>query len=80
MASLDGNHPLCHALETAKQATRDCRSGEDEQDTEAFSAAAKALPGYQTLGQAALDYAEQGVTSVKEVLRISEVVADTATY
>ena len=49
-------------------------------DTEAFSAAAKALPGYQTLGQAALDYAEQGVTSVKEVLRISEVVADTATY
>ena len=49
-------------------------------DTEGFSAAAKALDGYQSLGQAALEYAEQGITSVKEVLRIAEVVADTATY
>lgn len=49
-------------------------------DTEGFSKAAKSLPDYKSLGQAALEYAEQGITSISEVLRISEVVADTATY
>ncbi len=49
-------------------------------DTEGFSAAAKAMPGYQSLGQAALVYSQEGITSIKEVLRISEVVSDTATY
>jgi len=49
-------------------------------DTEGFSRAAKAIDGYRTLGQAALEYAEGGVTTIKEVLRIAEVVSDTATY
>ena len=49
-------------------------------DTELFSKTAKALPDYQSLGQATLAYAEQGITSVEEVLRISEVVADTENY
>mgnify|MGYP000689959106 CR=1 FL=1 len=49
-------------------------------DTDAFAKAAKAVPGYKTLGQTALELAEDGVTTVAEVLRISEVVSDTATY
>lgn len=49
-------------------------------DTEAFAKAAKENPDYKTLGQTALELAEQGVTTVSEVLRISEVVSDTATY
>mgnify|MGYP000206042004 CR=1 FL=1 len=49
-------------------------------DTEGFSKAAKAMPGYKTLGQSALGYAELGITSIKEVLRIAEVVSDTANY
>jgi MSHA biogenesis protein MshE len=49
-------------------------------DTDAFAKAAKAIPDYKTLGQTALELAEQGITSIQEVLRISEVVSDTATY
>lgn len=49
-------------------------------DTEGFSRIAKSLPDYRSLGQATLEYAEQGITTIKEVLRISEVVSDTATY
>ena len=49
-------------------------------DTEAFAQAAKLNPDYKTLGQTALELAEQGVTTVSEVLRISEVVSDNATY
>ena len=49
-------------------------------DTEGFAQAAKAIPGYKTLGQSALGYAELGITSIKEVLRIAEVVSDTANY
>ncbi len=49
-------------------------------DTEAFSVAAKSLPDYKTLGATALELALDGVTTVSEVLRIAEVVSDTATY
>lgn len=49
-------------------------------DTEAFSVAAKALPDYKSLGETALELALEGVTTISEVLRISEVVSDTATY
>ena len=49
-------------------------------DTEAFAQAAKLNPDYKTLGQTALELAEQGVTTISEVLRISEIVSDTATY
>ena len=49
-------------------------------DTEAFAQAAKLNPDYKTLGQTALELAEEGVTTVSEVLRISEVVSDNATY
>lgn len=49
-------------------------------DTEAFSVAAKALPEYKSLGETALELALEGVTTISEVLRISEVVSDTATY
>ena len=49
-------------------------------DTDAFAKAAKAVPGYKTLGQSSLEYAEAGITSIKEVLRIAEVVSDTANY
>ena len=49
-------------------------------DTEAFSVAAKSLPDYKTLGETSLELALDGVTTISEVLRISEVVSDTATY
>ena len=49
-------------------------------DTEAFAQAAKLNPDYKTLGQTALELAEEGITTVSEVLRISEVVSDNATY
>lgn len=49
-------------------------------DTELFSSIAKSMPGYQTLGQATLEYAEEGITTIKEVLRISDVVSDTVAY
>lgn len=49
-------------------------------DTEGFAQAAKANPDYKTLGQTALELAEDGITTVSEVLRISEIVSDTATF
>lgn len=49
-------------------------------DTEGFAQAAKRTKDYKTLGQTALELAEQGVTTIAEVLRISEVVSDVATY
>ena len=49
-------------------------------DTDAFAKAAKLNPDYKTLGQTALELAEQGITTVSEVLRISEIVSDNATY
>jgi MSHA biogenesis protein MshE len=49
-------------------------------DTEGFSVAAKSLPDYKSLGETALELAVEGVTTISEVLRISEVVSDIATY
>ncbi|MER2490633.1 GspE/PulE family protein [Catenovulum sediminis] len=45
-------------------------------DTEAFAHHAKASPYFQSLAQAALEYAKQGTTSVAEVLRLVESVAE----
>ena len=45
-------------------------------DPLAFAQEARNLPGFKPLTQCALDYAAQGVTTVEEVLRISEQLAD----
>ncbi|MGI9294754.1 MAG: GspE/PulE family protein [Pseudomonadales bacterium] len=45
-------------------------------DTQAFGALAKQQPGFTTLTDSALDYARQGVTSLDEVYRITEIVAE----
>ncbi len=45
-------------------------------DTSAFTRAAKASNSYRTLAQAALDYAKLGVTSLDEVLRLVEMVQE----
>ncbi|AWB68816.1 MSHA biogenesis protein MshE [Saccharobesus litoralis] len=45
-------------------------------DTEAFAEHAKASPHYKPLAAAALDYALQGLTSVEEVLKLVENIAD----
>ncbi|WP_111978320.1 GspE/PulE family protein [Algibacillus agarilyticus] len=45
-------------------------------DTEAFAMHAKASPYYKPLAAAALDYARQGQTSVEEVLKLVENMAD----
>jgi MSHA biogenesis protein MshE len=42
-------------------------------DAEGFTLEAKKTPGYRPLALAAYDYAKQGVTSVEEVLRLTEV-------
>ncbi len=44
-------------------------------DTSGFEAAAQAAPGYRPLTHCALDDAKQGITSVEEVLRLSELVS-----
>lgn len=46
-------------------------------DTLAFAEAAKHSPGYAPLAQMALTYAKMGITTVEEVLRLVEMVADT---
>jgi MSHA biogenesis protein MshE len=46
-------------------------------DTVAFSHAAKASPNYAPLAEVALSYAKMGFTTVEEVLRLVEMVADT---
>ncbi len=48
-------------------------------DTAAFSTIAKASPGYHPLARSALAYARQGVTSVEEVLKLVEMVAEQET-
>lgn len=45
-------------------------------DTVMFAHAAKASPGYASLAKAALNYAREGQTSVDEILRLVEMVAD----
>ncbi len=47
-----------------------------DSDTSAFSMAAKDSPGFVPLAKSALDYAKQGVTTVEEVLKLVEMVAD----
>lgn len=47
-----------------------------DNDTSGFSRAAKKSPSYSSLAKAALEYAKQGVTSVEEVLKLVEMVAD----
>lgn len=42
------------------------------EDSESFTKYAKAHPGYKPLALAAFDYAQVGVTSVEEVLRLAE--------
>lgn len=49
-----------------------------DSDTAAFSMAAKDSPGFVPLARSALDYAKQGVTTVEEVLKLVEMVADDA--
>ena len=43
-------------------------------DAEAFSVKAKANPSYKPLAVSAFDYAQQGITSVEEVLRLVETI------
>lgn len=45
-------------------------------DAEEFTRQARKHPRYKPLASAALDYAMQGITSVEEVLRLAETVAD----
>lgn len=47
-----------------------------QDDTQAFSEAARTSRYYRPLAQAALDYAFEGVTSVAEVLRLAEYVVE----
>ncbi len=49
-----------------------------DSDTAQFTRAAKASPGFVPLAKSALDYAKQGVTTVEEVLKLVEMVADDA--
>lgn len=46
-------------------------------DLSGFALAAHASAGYYSLGQAALDYAREGITSVEEVLRVAGEVEET---
>ena len=46
-------------------------------DTNAFSEAAKLSPDYKPLAHSALLYAKEGITSIDEVLKLVEMVADT---
>ncbi len=45
-------------------------------DAIGFTHAAKQAPGYKPLANAALDYAKQGITSVEEVLKLVENIAE----
>ena len=45
-------------------------------DTTAFTKASKDNPGFIPLAKSALEYAKEGVTSVEEVLKLVEMVAD----
>ncbi len=45
-------------------------------DTQAFGALAKQQPGFTTLTDAAIDYVRQGITSLDEVYRITEILAE----
>ncbi len=45
-------------------------------DTQAFGDLAKQQPGFTTLTDAALDYARQGLSSLEEVYRITEIVVE----
>lgn len=47
-----------------------------DSDTSAFSRAAKRSPGFFPLAVSALAYAKKGITSVEEVLKLVEMVAD----
>lgn len=47
-----------------------------DSDTGAFSRAAGACPGFVPLAKSALEYAKLGVTTVEEVLKLVEMVAD----
>ncbi|MCY7295273.1 GspE/PulE family protein [Alteromonas sp. a30] len=47
-----------------------------DSDTAAFSRVAKESPGFFPLAKSALEYAKQGVTTVEEVLKLVEMVAD----
>ena len=48
-------------------------------DSIGFAHAAKKSPGYKPLANAALDYAKQGITTIEEVLKLVEFVADEET-
>jgi MSHA biogenesis protein MshE len=47
-------------------------------DPLAFARAARQVPSFKPLTQCALEYAGQGVTTVEEVLRVSEQLAEEA--
>ncbi len=48
-----------------------------DSDTGAFTRASKKCPGFVPLARSALQYAKAGITSVEEVLKLVEMVADT---
>lgn len=48
-----------------------------DNDTGQFTRAAKACPGFVPLARSALQYAKAGITSVEEVLKLVEMVAET---
>ena len=45
-------------------------------DAGGFTTAARLSPGYRPLAQTALDYARQGITTIEEVMRVTESLAD----
>jgi MSHA biogenesis protein MshE len=47
-----------------------------KEDTVEFARAARNMPNFKTLAECALEYAKQGITSVEEVQRVSEHVAE----
>jgi MSHA biogenesis protein MshE len=47
-----------------------------KEDTVEFARTARNMPNFKTLAECALDYAKQGITSVEEVQRVSEHVAE----
>lgn len=50
-----------------------------KEDTAEFAKAARAMPNFKTLAECALDYARDGITTIEEVQRVSEHVAEVET-
>jgi len=59
-------------LELTEDAARALQDG----DNEAFKLAAKMQPSYCSLSESAMKLAEQGITSLEEVFRVTEAVSD----